>query len=234
MKLKFGISTPGFDLSRIRQPAAEIFRRVVHDAGAELSAAREMREIGRSSAWAVVPLIAWQLTQLVCWKSARPFAAVSPLRGGGLKLRFSPGVELRLRFDDDQEMHPRVLGSAKFRADSEISPRLVRLQPDVIRMPGHGRDFSRQFRHPEFVQHIGRFEPHRKRLAHRNVEFIRHNDARFRIAHFPPPLMAGDHMSGSGAGGVGDAHGARRERKEHNDQAAESPSRRSPPSCCPP
>jgi len=84
-----------------------------------------------------------------------------------------------------------MLGSAEFRADAEIGSRFVRLKPDVIRMPRDGRYFSRQLRHPEFVQHVSRFKPKGHRLSHWNVKFIGDYDTRFWVAPLPPPLMAG-------------------------------------------
>ena len=105
-------------------------------------------------------------------------------------------------------------------------PGLVRLQPDVIRMAGHGRHFARQLRHPELVQHIGGIEPHGDRLARRDVDFIRRDDAGFRIARLPPPLMADDDQVRLRRGRrVGDAHRPHREHKEqdHDDERDRRP-----------
>ena len=157
-----------------------------------------------------------------------PLEEREPLRGvvasrwrRGLKLRLFPGIEFRRRLGDDEEMHPGVLGSAEFRAAAEMCPGLVGLQPDVIRMLRNRRDFSREFRHPEFVQHVGRFEPHGDRLAHWDVKFIRHHDARLRVAPLPPPLMAGHDKIWLGRGRrIGQVHRACREcKKRYHDQA---------------
>jgi hypothetical protein len=56
-------------------------------------------------------------------------------------LRLFPFPKFLLRLGDKQKMHPGVLRAAKFGAETEIRPGLIGLNPDMIRMARHRRNF---------------------------------------------------------------------------------------------
>ena len=110
------------------------------------------------------------------------------------KLRLFPLVKFLLRFGNQQKVHPGVLCPAKLCAKAQVRCGFVGLNPQMIRVPWHGRKFSPQLRHPKLVQDIHGIQSERDWFADGNMNFIRHDSARVRVARFPPPLVT-DHQN---------------------------------------
>src|SRR5262245_27591491 len=109
-------------------------------------------------------------------------------------------------------MHPGMLSPAKLCAKAKIRRGFVGLNPEMIRMPWHGCKFSPQLRHPKFVQHVHGIQSERDWFADRNMNFIRHDGARVRVARLPPPLVTNHYDVGLRRWRrVRDAHRSRRE-----------------------
>src|SRR6516165_321392 len=154
-KFEVGHLGPDFDLLRIVQPLAQIFRRVVRDSCTKLFAAREMREVGTESCGSDCALdgMAVYATHLLEKSETLLRVLTRRCRSGG-KLSLFPFFKFLLWLGDEQKMHPRVLRAAKLRAKTQICRGFVGLNPEMIRMPWHGCEFSPQLRHPKLVQHV--------------------------------------------------------------------------------
>ncbi len=92
--------------------------------------------------------------------------------------------------------HVGVVDTAEFRTLAAVSARLISLQAQDVGAAGDSIQLAPQARHPEGMDHIGGGEMDIHRLTHRNMQFIAQRYTGIRVAHLPPPLMAGhlDHQ----------------------------------------
>src|SRR5215469_10233546 len=92
-----------------------------------------------------------------------------------------------------------MFGTAILRALAEVGAGLIRIDPHLVLSIWDNVGFSREARHPETVRHIRRFKVEERRrgmrrVAQRNVQFVRGHDAELGISELPPPLMP-DHAN---------------------------------------
>src|SRR5215468_6619589 len=95
-------------------------------------------------------------------------------RRSGSNLCLLPFLKFLLRLGDEQKVHPGVLCPAKFGTKTEKGPRLIGLDPEMIRMPRHSCNFSGQLWHPELVEDIHGIQSQRKRFAYWDMNLIRY------------------------------------------------------------
>src|SRR5262245_2055462 len=142
-----------------------------------------------------------------------------------LPLACLPLFEVLRWMHDHTEQHVFVLHPAILRAVANISSRLQGFNPHPILPIGNHIGFAGELRHPEAMRDIRRLEleegwPSLARLTDRHVHLIRGHYAQFRVANFPPPLVA-DHRDikriGRRDGALYIVNRARRCEKEHKD-----------------
>ena len=151
---------------------------------------------GPTVAAAPVPAIVWHIMQ--CWSQKHLLPALLALRQrrGRVCRCCSASSEILLRLRDDHKTHVRMLMPAEFGALPAKRSRLLRLEPQVGRMPGNQVFFPVEVRRPEAVNDIVRSQLEFHRAADRNVNLIGGlhvgAGAAALVFHLPPPLMPGD------------------------------------------
>ena len=110
-------------------------------------------------------------------------------------MRMHPRVKVSARIDVDAKQHQAVLRSTVLRTLAEIEAGVVRVDPRVVDAIGNQVRLSRKARHPEAVIRVRgeKFQERWRRIrriADRDVKFVRGDDAEIGIAELPPELMA--------------------------------------------
>ncbi|MNJ60572.1 hypothetical protein D3C77_563150 [compost metagenome] len=85
-----------------------------------------------------------------------------------------------------------MLGAAELGALAAKHPLAIGLQAHPMPAPRRHVQFAAQARHPERVDHVGTAHLDIHGHADRQDELVGGHHVALRIAHFPPPLMAGD------------------------------------------
>src|SRR5215813_2105636 len=136
-----------------------------------------------------------------------------------------PFCEFLACMHDYAEQHVCVLHTAILRAIPNIGTGLRRLDPHHVFLIGNQISLAGELWRPETMGDIHRLElkeswPPLARLTDRHVKLIGSDDAKLRVADFPPPLVA-DHRDVERAGGRGSAlyivSRARRGQKKYKD-----------------
>src|SRR4029453_12805221 len=135
-KFEVGHLGPDFDLLRIAEPTAQIFRGVRQDPSAELFAARKMGQVGSvgCGSYCALDRVAVYASHLLEQSTTFLRVIARRLRCRG-KLSLFPFFKFRLRFGDKQKVHPGVLCPAKLCAKAEARRGFIGLNPEMIRMP---------------------------------------------------------------------------------------------------
>src|ERR1700688_134031 len=112
-----------------------------------------------------------------------------------LLLAANPRREVLRTIDRYAQKHLRMLGPAILRALAEKNSCVVRIHPHPVRMIGNKVCLARKLRNPETMVCVSRKQPQESwrrmtRVAYRNVQLVRSNDAELRIAKLPPVLMS--------------------------------------------
>src|SRR5215475_9871197 len=115
----------------------------------------------------------------------------------GLPLGRHPTGELFRGIRDNTNEHLRVLRPAIFGAVAAVYASLLWLDPHPVDAVRDQIGLPREFRGPETMYDVRRFEGQESelalaRFADRRVQLIRRNDAQVRIVNLPPPLMPDD------------------------------------------
>src|SRR5262250_690589 len=111
-----------------------------------------------------------------------------------LLLLVYPSLEVSRAIDVHAQEHLRVLGSAVLRALPEKQAGLVGIQPSLVRVIRNQIRLSGKLRHPEAVIGVSgkQFQEcgcGMSGIAHGDMEFVRGDDSKRRIAKFPPKLV---------------------------------------------
>jgi len=140
---------------RVGYPLAEVFGCIFQTACGKNLTARQVSKIRADVRLRGCPR---DRVAVVTCQLVEKFASGRRLTRGWLgrnfKLVLFPAFEFRLRLRNHPNAHPCMPRSAEFRAGSKVSARLVRLDPEVIRVAGNGIHFAAKVRHPSVVNHI--------------------------------------------------------------------------------
>src|ERR671914_92734 len=106
-----------------------------------------------------------------------------------------PRVELCRLLSLNPVRHASMLDPAELGALRGVVALNLSLEPHPAFPVGEHVPLGRKLGHPEAMDNVRTAHPQRDRPAHGNMDLVCCGDVVFRVAKFPPPLMA-DHFDG--------------------------------------